>query len=415
MDHCSQPGLQPFAKMRQQMLDLTLPQTQMEMVPIEKALGKILAQPVISQLAIPPFDNSAMDGYALRFSDLTSQEPRLLQQSQTIYAGDTPTALHQGSCARIMTGAPMPTGADTVVMQEHTQKQVQDGELYIAFPADVKQGSNVRKLGSDVAQGEEVLATGVRLQSFHISQLAVLGVAMVEVYRPLKVAIFSTGDELVQPGRPLQPGQIYDSNRIGIASILCNLGVELIDLGIQPDAPEVLRETISKAASYVDVIVSSGGVSVGEADHTKEILEELGQIEFWKLAIKPGKPFAYGKIGDCDFIGLPGNPVSAFVTFYQLALPALLKCMGANTPLPTQLKAKLAAGQLRKKPGRLDFQRGIFSTNSSGELEVISSGNQGSAIFTSLVHANCFIVLEQERGSVDAGEWVTIEPFQWPL
>lgn len=415
MDSCSQPGLQPFASMRQQMLDATLVQPQVETITIDRALGRILASPVASPLAVPPFNNSAMDGYALRYDDLTKSGQQVLQQSQAIFAGDSPTLLKPDTCARIMTGAPMPDGADTVVMQEHTEKLVQDGGLVIRFNEKVTQGSNVRLKGSDVKPGAQVLAQGTRLQSHHISQLAVLGIAQVEVYRPLKVAIFSTGDELVPPGRPLQPGQIYDSNRIGISSILQNLGVEVLDLGILPDVPEVLRDVIAKAAETADVIISSGGVSVGEADYTKEILEELGEIGFWKLAIKPGKPFAYGKIGNCDFMGLPGNPVSAFVTFYQLAVPALLKRMGANSNLPPQMKAKLAEGKLKKKPGRLDFQRGLFSTNSKGELVVTSSGNQGSAIFTSMVNANCFIVLEQERGSVEADEWVTIEPYQWPL
>ena len=415
MDCCSQPGLQPFVPMRQKMLDSTIAQTLLEIVPIDQALGRILASPVISQLAIPPFNNSAMDGYALCYDDLNQPGPHVLQQSQAIFAGDAPKPLEPGTCARIMTGAPMPQRADTVVMQESTQKKVQSGELVISFPDEIHKASHVRLKGSDVSSGDTVLEPGVRLQSVHISQLAVLGIAEVEVYQPLKVAIFSTGDELVPPGKPLEPGQIYDSNRIGIASILHNLGVDIIDLGILPDVQEELRDVISKAAQTADVIVSSGGVSVGEADFTKDILEELGQIEFWKLAIKPGKPFAYGKIGNCDFMGLPGNPVSAFVTFYQLAVPALLKRMGAQHPLPAQMKARLAGARLKKKPGRMDFQRGLFSSNEQGELVVTSSGNQGSAIFTSMVNANCFIVIEQDRGSVEAGEWVTIEPYQWPL
>ena len=415
MDCCSQPGLKPFAQVRQHILDSVVSPEVVELVNLEDSMGRVLAKTVFSSLSVPPFDNSAMDGYALSYDDLVREGGRVLVQSQAIFAGDSPLSLVPGTCARIMTGAPMPEGADTVVMQENVLVNEKDGEKWITFTQDIKRGSNVRQRGSDVSVGDVVLESGVRLQSVHIAQLAVLGIAQVHVFRKLSVAIFSTGDELVSPGTPLESGQIYDSNRIAVISMLRNLGVNIFDFGILPDQPDKLREIMRKASEEADVIVSSGGVSVGEADYTKDILDELGQVEFWKLAIKPGKPFAYGKIGDTDFMGLPGNPVSALVTFYQLAVPALVKRMGADWCEPVQLRARLTDGQLKKKPGRLDFQRGNYRSDENGDIIVASSGHQGSAIFTSMVQSNCFIVLERERGSVDAGEWVTIEPYQWPL
>lgn len=417
MDCCSQLGLQPFQKMRQHILDTVeapVPsENHIETLSIELAQGRVLARAVSSNISVPPFHNSAMDGYAIAYADQVAGAKLL--QSQTIFAGDNPAPLMPGTCVRIMTGAPMPEGADTVVMQENVQRFESTEEIWIAFPYDLQQGSNVRKLGSDVNQGEKVLDAGCRLQSAHIAQLAVLGIAQVEVYKQLTVAVFSTGDELVVPGEALKPGQIYDSNRIAVVSVLQNLGVNILDLGILPDEPALLRTTMLKAADQSDVIVSSGGVSVGEADYTKAILDELGKVEFWKLAIKPGKPFAYGKIGTTDFMGLPGNPVSALVTFYQLVVPALLIRMGSDWQPPVQFKARLEGTQLKKKPGRMDFQRGVFTVAGNGDIVVTSSGYQCSAMFTSMVNSNCFIVLERERADVEAGEWVTVEPFSWPM
>ncbi len=415
MDCCSQPGLKPFSEVRQQMLDGARTCTQTQWVSVSQAQGRTLAADVVATLNIPPFDNSAMDGYAIRFADLSLAQEMRLPLAQTILAGDSPGLLKAGSCARIMTGAPMPQGADTVVMQEQVVPMTQSGQVWIQFPPSLQPGSNVRRSGSDVALGDTVMVAGTRLRSMHIAQLASLGLAQVEVWAPLRVALFSTGDELIEPGQPLQAGQIYDSNRVGIGALLANLGVELTDYGILPDEPQRLRQVMSEAAASHDVIVSSGGVSVGDADYTKAILDELGQISFWKLAIKPGKPFAFGQIDHCDFIGLPGNPVSAFVTFYQLAVPFLLKRMGIAQPLPLQLQARLTGAALRKKPGRVDFQRGVLSTAADGQLQVCSSGSQGSAVFTSFTQANSFIVIEPERGNVEAGESVTVEPFQWPL
>ncbi|EKB16800.1 molybdopterin molybdotransferase MoeA [Aeromonas veronii] len=397
-------GLLPLSDALQGMLEQLACCCDSEQQPLPEALGRVLASDIASPLAVPPFDNSAMDGYAVRLVDLTSGTPLIMAGKAFAgqpYQGEWPA----GHCVRIMTGAPVPAGTDAVVMQEETQA---DGDR-ITFLAQPDPGQNIRRAGSDIGKGACVLPAGTRLTPREMPLLASLGVATVAVRRPLKVAIFSTGDELKPVGTPLAHGDIYDSNRYGVRAMLARMGCNCLDLGIIPDDPAQLRAAFIRADEEADVLITTGGVSVGEADFTKQLLDELGEIGFWKLAIKPGKPFAFGRLPRAWFFGLPGNPVSAMVTFDQLVQPALAKLAGQHFERPLQLQA-IAAEPLKKSPGRLDFQRGIMSQGPNG-LEVRSTGSQDSAVFSSLSQANCYIVLERERGRVAAGETVTVEPF----
>ncbi|WP_313619374.1 molybdopterin molybdotransferase MoeA [Pantoea septica] len=375
-------------------------------VPLADAAGRITALPVTSPIDVPPFDNSAMDGYAVRLADIQSDRPLKIAGKAFAGApfdGDWPA----GSAVRIMTGAPVPPGCEAVVMQEET-REVEDG---IVINAPVRAGQNIRLIGEDIRRDQPVLAAGVRLGAAELPLLASLGLAEVSVLRKLRVAVFSTGDELQPVGQPLAPGQIYDTNRFAVSLMLRKLGCEVIDLGIIKDDPQALRHAFAEADRQADVVISTGGVSVGEADFTKAMLDELGVITFWKLAIKPGKPFAFGRLASSWFCGLPGNPVSAAVTFYQLVQPLLAALTGQReSSLPPRLRAR-AASRLKKSPGRLDFQRGILRQNAQGELEVETTGMQGSHVFSSFAAANCFIVLERDRGAVEPGEWVEVEPF----
>ena len=388
------------------MLERITPVAETETLPLTAATGRITAAAVISPIDVPPFANSAMDGYAVRLADLSSGEP-LAIAGKAFAGAPFNGAWPEGSCIRIMTGAPVPEGAEAVVMQEETER-VEDK---IRFLARANAGQNIRLAGEDITQGASVLNAGIRLGAAELPLLASLGVAEVTVKRRLRVAVFSTGDELQPVGEPLAAGQIYDTNRFAVRLMLEKLGCEVIDLGIIRDNQTALRAAFVEADSQADVVISSGGVSVGEADYTKAMLEELGKVGFWKLAIKPGKPFAFGRLQHSWFCGLPGNPVSAALTFYQLVQPLLAKLSGLATPaLPPRQRVK-SASNLKKTPGRLDFQRGRLARNAQGELEVSSTGPQGSHVFSSFSQANCFIVLERERGNVQAGEWVEVEPF----
>ena len=301
----------------------------------------------------------------------------------------------------------IPPGCDAVVMQEETEQS----DAGVLFTGEVRAGQNIRRAGEDITQGATVYAPGTTLTVAELPVLASLGIPEVEVVRKVRVALFSTGDELQLPGQPLGDGQIYDTNRLAVHVMLEQLGCKVINLGIIPDDPTRLREAFIAADQQADVVISSGGVSVGEADYTKALLEELGEIAFWKLAIKPGKPFAFGKLSNAWFCGLPGNPVSAALTFYQLVQPLLARLSGKHgSALPPRLRVR-AASRLKKAPGRLDFQRGIVERDAEGNLQVRTTGHQGSHIFSSFSQGNCFIVLERERGSVEPGEWVEIEPF----
>ncbi len=406
MDHCHTSDLISLEQALEKMLSQIAPLQQSESIALTSAAGRITAAPVVSPIDVPPFANSAMDGYAVRLSDLNGNSP--LPVAGKAFAGapftDTWPA---NTCVRIMTGAPIPAGADAVIMQE----QAEVIEAGVRFNAPVNAGQNIRLAGEDILRGASVLPAGIALGAAQLPLLASLGVADVQVMRKLKVAVFSTGDELQPVGQPLKAGQIYDTNRFAVRLMLEQLGCTVIDLGIIRDNQEALRAAFIQADSEADVVISSGGVSVGEADYTKQMLDELGKVSFWKLAIKPGKPFAFGKLQHAWFCGLPGNPVSAALTFYQLVQPLLAKLAGhTEWQLPPRLKAR-ALTPLKKSPGRLDFQRGIFTSNAQGELEVSTTGHQGSHVFSSFSQGNCFIVLERERGSVAAGETVEIEPF----
>ncbi|EGA70745.1 molybdopterin biosynthesis protein MoeA [Vibrio sinaloensis DSM 21326] len=406
MGCCDAPGLMPIEDAMDKMLSPIKPIQTTLQLPLADAIGYVLAEDILSPIFVPPFDNSAMDGYAIRLSDLATNNVMPLAGKSFAgqpFEGDWP----KGQCVRIMTGAKIPDGCDAVIMQENTEVT----ESGIQFnQTDVKAQNNIRPTGDDIKQGDVVLPSGARLTSRDIPMIATLGISHVTVVRKPRVAFFSTGDELKPLGEPLAEGQIYDSNRYGIKPLIENFGCEAIDLGIIPDCPDQLKATFEQAQTLADVVVTSGGVSVGEADYTKDILEELGQIGFWKLAIKPGKPFAFGKLSTAWFCGLPGNPVSAVLTMYVLVQPLLAKLAGhTEWKAPESIPAITKSG-FKKAPGRTDYQRGIYSIE-DGKFVVETTGNQSSGAFRSMSLANCFVVLERERGRVEAGETVNIQLF----
>ncbi|WP_372880210.1 molybdopterin molybdotransferase MoeA [Psychromonas sp.] len=410
MGCCDTPGLMPLKQALDKMQSALENVCQAVSLPLSQALGYALAEDIKSPLNVPPFNNSAMDGYALNRADLINcspDNPITLKQVGKSFAGAPYQGqLQSGECIRIMTGAVMPDCADTVVMQEQTTAK----EGLISFTQCPKPGANVRLAGEDLQLGQKVLGKGHKLTPRDIPLIASLGLANIQVFRKLKVAVISSGDELKSLGETLSPGDIYDSNRYSIIALLSRMNVEVIDFGIVKDDKNKIREAFIAADQQADVVISSGGVSVGEADFIKDILSELGTIGFWKLAIKPGKPFAFGKLSNSVFFGLPGNPVSAMVTLYQLAVPAMATLSGLN-PQPVMRLNAIATEKLKKGPGRTDFQRATYSVNENGQLVVQSTGSQGSGVFSSMSQSNCFIVLEQDRGNVEAGEIVTIEPY----
>ncbi|MDH2925343.1 molybdopterin molybdochelatase [Nicoletella semolina] len=389
----------------------TLPSpTQCEYINLDQAVNRVLAEDIFSPISIPRFDNSAMDGYAIRFADL-NQHQHFTVVGKAFAGRPFEGQIGIGECVRIMTGACIPTGADTVVMQENTKLDAQGKITFLTLP---KCNANIRHCGEDILQGALVLKKGTKLNVTTLPLLASLGIERVAVFSRIKVAILSTGDELVSVGKPLKTGQIYDTNRFTIRLMLEKLHCEIIDYGVLPDCSEQIERVFCQAQEAADVLITSGGVSVGEADFTKDVLEKLGKINFWKIAMKPGKPFAFGKLNKTWFFGLPGNPVSALVTFYQLVQPALLKLAGVSAEKIANFSPNLTActtEPLKKAVGRQDFQRGFYYTNAQGKLEVKSIGTQGSHIFSAFQESNCFIVLEQERADVQAGETVTIQPF----
>lgn len=402
------PNSLPVDQARAFIREFLTPVAVAERVHIRAALDRVLASDVESPLDVPGHDNSAMDGWAVRFADLGANGETKLRRIGTSFAGRPfDGELRPGETVRIFTGAVMPRGADTVVMQERA-RETPEGAV-IAAGAVTKAGQNRRFAGEDVKRGGIVFRKGQALRPAEIGMLASLGINEVSIYRRLRVAFFSTGDELRSIGQPLAAGEIYDSNRYTLHGMLTRLGCETLDLGVVPDVPDLLEDAFRRAAGAADVVITSGGVSVGEADFVKDLLGRLGEVLFWKIAMKPGRPLAYGRIGGAHFFGLPGNPVSVMVTFYEFVRDALLVLQGRTnvTPPPT-FKATLAA-PIRKAPGRTEFQRGVLSPDAAGGWQVRTTGDQGSGILSSMSQANCFIVLPAESGNVDAGREVDVQ------
>lgn len=411
-DVCATPSLMPLDQAMDQLLGMITPITQNESRSLDEVCNQVLAEAVISPINIPLHDNSAMDGYALVLGDEPLPANSELSIVAKVLAGHPiDQVIQPGECARIMTGGDIPLGCNAVIMQEQVEVLA---ENRIRITTGVKLGQNIRPMGEDIREGDVVLEKGRRLNPADVGVLASMGIKSVKVTRPLNVALLSTGDELIPPGEVLKSGQLYESNTPTLQEVLKRLGMNVKNYGIVADDEAQLSQIFTEADEWADVVMTSGGVSVGEADYTKTVLERLGQLQFWKLAIKPGKPFAFGQLPNSYFIGLPGNPVSALVTLHQLGLPILRKLAGETLSKVVRLQA-LALHGLRKAPGRMDFQRGIYGVNEQGQLQVRSTGAQGSGLLTSMSQANCYIVLEQDRGSVEAGEMVMIEPFDGVL
>ena len=379
-----------------------------ETLAVRSALGRVLAEGVVSRINVPSHTNSAMDGYALNGAELSADGETRLEVIGTSAAG-RPFAgeVGAGQCVRIMTGASMPSGSDTVVMQENVTR---DGDTAI-IGGGQKPGQHVRQAGEDIAAGNVALGAGTRLMPAQIGILASIGIGEVTVLRRPRVAFFSTGDELRSIGEALGEGQIYDSNRYTIYGMLSRLGVEVLDMGVIRDDRDAVEQAFAKAAEEADAIVTSGGVSVGDADYVAETLERAGTVGFWKVAMKPGRPLAFGRIGDALFFGLPGNPNSVMATFYQLVQPALQALAGMPDPAPPLTVSAISASSLRKKTGRREFQRGVLSRSGDGRLVVHKTGHQGSGVLSSMAAANCFIVLPEDAGPVAEGDEVTVQPF----
>lgn len=399
------PNSMPVAKARAFIHTFLTPVKGIARVPIRSALGRVLGEDIISPVDVPAHINSAMDGWALRFQDLEKNPSVALNEVGASFAGQPFTGtIGEGQCVRIFTGGVVPTGCDAVVMQEKAQANGKS----IRFSPGVRRGQNVRYAGEDLKQGAVALAKGRVVRPAELGLLASLGIGEVGVYRPLRVVFFSTGDELVSIGLPLAEGQIYDSNRYTIHGMLTRLGCEVIDMGVVRDDPALLEKAFHEASEIGDVVITSGGVSVGEADYVKQLLTKLGEVVFWKIAMKPGRPLAYGRIGAAHFFGLPGNPVSVMVTFYQFVRDALLTLQGVN-PVPAQplLKA-VCTSAIKKAPGRTEFQRGVLYLE-DGIYKVRTTGEQGSGILKSMSDANCFIMLHDHVGNVDAGATVDVQ------
>ena len=401
----------PFEQALHKVLATAAAPSKSQRLSLGDALGRVLARDVRAQCDVPGHTNSAMDGYAVRSRDLPREGAARLTIIGAAFAGHPfDGAVGDGECVRIMTGGVMPQGSDTVVIQEHADADGDGIGAQVTINAGHRAGQNVRRAGEDVARGDVALTRGRRLSAADVGLLASLGVGEVEAFCRLKVCLFSTGDELRPVGAPLKTGELYDSNRYTISCMLRRLGADVSDLGVVRDDRGQLRAAFAEGARGHDAVITSGGVSVGEADFTKRTLDELGEVGFWKIAMKPGRPFAFGHIGDAVYFGLPGNPVSVMATFYVLVQPALRKMMGENDVAPFRLRARCASA-LRKRPGRVEFQRGVLIADGDGLPAVESTGAQGSGILSSMSRANCFIFLPAEAGKVAAGSEVTVLPF----
>ena len=394
------PNAMSVAQARQYIQQFLSPISACEILPIRETLGRVLSVDVISPINVPNYNNSAMDGFAFKFS----QGMKVVKIVGTAFAGNPFMGeVKAGECVKIMTGAMLPAGADTVVMQEH----VTVNSEHITLLNDVKLAANVRLAGEDLKLGQTVLSRGHLMRPADLGLIASLGIAKVSTYKKLKVAFFSTGDELVSLDKPLEEGQIYDSNRYTLFGMLGRLGVEVTDLGAIPDNIQLLEDALVKAAKNHHAVITSGGVSVGEADHMKVLLAKHGQVLFWKINMKPGRPLAYGKIADAHYFGLPGNPVSAMVTFYQFVREALMHLMGA-TAKPSPTFSVECTQAIKKITGRTEFQRGILFEE-DGVWKVKPTKAQGSAMLSSMSQANCFIVLDELIGNLEAGAHVKVQ------
>lgn len=403
------PNSMPVDQAKEYIKTFLSPVKEVEKISLMSALGRVLAENIIAPHNVPNHDNSAMDGYAFNADDLAREGTTQFKVTGNAFAGNPLSGeVVRGSCIRIMTGAALPAGVDTVIPQERVK--INGDTIEIAEP--IKRGANVRYAGEDLAQGQVVLAIGHLIKPADLGLIASLGIGEVAVYRQLRVSFFSTGDELASINAPLKSGQVYDSNRYTIFGMLARLGVEIQDLGAIPDDPALLEKTLLKAAENSDVIITSGGVSVGEADFMKALLQKLGQVLFWKIAMKPGRPLAFGKIGEAHYFGLPGNPVAVMVTFYQFVRQAMLILMGQPSPAPLPMLNAVCVSSIRKLKGRTEFQRGILFLADDGSWQVRTTGNQSSGVLSSMSQGNCFIVLDDDVGNIDAGATVQVQLFE---
>jgi len=397
----------PVEQARRDILQAVTPIDCPRKVALRTALGGVLAEDILSTIDVPSSDNSAMDGFAVTAVDLPDSGTTALRVIGTSLAGTPFTGpVSPGEAVRIMTGAVIPAGCDAVIMQEQAEYE---GER-LRIGSGHRTGQNIRRAGEDLSRGQVALAKGHRMQPADLGLLASLGIAEVRIQRPLRVAFFSTGDELRSVGEPLQSGQVYDSNRYTLLGMLSRLGADIIDMGVVPDQPAAIREAFVRAAAAADVVITSGGVSVGEADYVKQELDEVGKISFWKIAMKPGRPLAFGCIGSTAFFGLPGNPVAVMVTFYQFVQPALRSMSGETQVTHPQFRVPCES-PLKKRTGRTEFQRGILDRDEQGQWRVRKTGAQGSGVLSSMSSANCFIVLPPESTQVTPGDLVLVEPF----
>ncbi len=407
-----EPALLPVAVALARMQQAVTPVSESKRVPLRESLDHVLAIDIVSPIQVPAYTNSAMDGYAISSVDLPVDDKEVsLKVRGTAWAGKPAEAsIKPGEAVRIMTGGMMPEGADTVVIQEHVQV---DGE-HILIDNTTSAGRNVRQAGEDINTGDVVLTAGTMINPAELGMIASLGIDTVEVKRRLKVAFFSTGDELraleSHAGKPLGPGEIFDSNRHTLFALLSRLGVELIDFGVVPDTEAATKDAIVKASQVADLVITSGGVSAGQADFVSQSIAELGELTFWKLAMRPGRPLACGVVNNCRFFGLPGNPVAVMVTFYEFVQPTIKAMMGCTTTEPQLFKVK-AKEAIRKIPGRIEYQRGIIETTDDGDQTVRTTGKQGAGRLSSMCLANCLIVLPADCDGVVPGDMLTVRPF----
>jgi molybdopterin molybdotransferase len=401
-------GLLPVAEARERIAGAVEPVSETQSVAIEQCLGRVLAADVMSPINVPAHTNSALDGFAIAGAEIPTDDVAVLKVIGTAWAGNPlDRGVAAGEAARIMTGAVMPDGTDTVVAQE----LVQWDEQTVHIGGEHRAGQNVRQAGEDLSVGEVAVSAGKRLMPAEMGLLASLGLAHAKVFRRLRVALFSTGDELHRPGDSTGAVGVYDSNHYTLTGLLSRLGAEVIDGGIIKDDKDSVRETLLGAAQASDVIITSGGVSTGEADYVEDVLNEHGELGFWRVAIRPGRPLAFGRLAGAAFFGLPGNPVAVMVTFHQLLQSALATMMGERDFTAAPIFKVKCSSSLRKRPGRMEVYRGVLSADASGELVVTKTKHQGSGVLRSMSEANCFIILEDECVSTEPGEHVDVQPF----